>query len=208
MLITGFSDKLPLNLNNMKSNKNHTIYTFFAKVYGHELTIEEKQKIDHSLRKEEIKKKQLIFGQGDENTRHYFIEKGLLRMYVIDQAGKEFNILFARENQWIGDLITPAATPFYLDAVENSIVYSFDDEKLHNLTDGFSYFAQTFKRSYIFLQRRLVSILSKTAEENYEELLLQYPELIQRLPQYHISAYLGVTPEFLSKIISKITKQK
>ena len=185
-----------------------TLYTFFAKIYEHDLTDEERQKIDDSFRKEKIKKKQLIFGKGDENTRHYFIEKGLLRMYVIDQSGKEFNILFAHENQWIGDLITPAATPFYLDAVENSLVYSFDDEKLRELTDGFLYFAQTLKRSYIFLQRRLVGILSKNADENYEELLLQYPELIQRLPQYHISAYLGVTPEFLSKIISKRARKR
>ena len=192
----------------MKTKETYTIYTFFSKVYGHDLTEEERMKIDDALRKEKIKKKELIFGSGDVNTRHYFIEKGLLRMYVIDPAGKEFNILFACENQWIGDLVTPAATPFYLDAVENSVVYSFDDEKLHQLTDGFLYFAQTFKRSYIFLQRRLVGILSKTAEENYEELLLQYPQLIQRLPQYHISAYLGVTPEFLSKIISKRSRKK
>ena len=192
----------------MKTEKKKTLYTFFAKVYGHDLTADEKEKIDNTYRKENIRKKQLIFGKGDENTRHYFIEKGLLRMYVIDPAGKEFNILFARENQWIGDLITPAPTPFYLDAVENSVVYSFDDEKLHHLTDGFLYFAQTFKRSYIFLQRRLVSILSKTAEENYEELIIQYPELVKRLPQYHISAYLGVTPEFLSKILSKRARKK
>ena len=185
-----------------------TLHTFFRKIYGHELSEAEKQKIDEASRKEKIKKKQMIFAKGDENTRHYFIEKGLLRMYVIDQAGKEFNILFARENQWIGDLITPSATSFYLDAVENSVVYSFNNEKLHKLTDDFSYFAHTFKRSYIFLQRRLVCILSKTAEENYEELLKEYPELIQRLPQYHISAYLGVTPEFLSKILSKKTKKK
>lgn len=192
----------------MKTQQKYTLYTFFGRMYGHDLNEEEKQKIDSSFRKEKIKKKQLIFGSGDVNTRHYFIEKGLLRMYVIDQTGKEFNILFARENQWIGDLITPAATSFYLDAVENSVVYSFDDAQLHKLTENFSYFAETLKRSYIFLQKRLVCILSKTAEENYEELIKQYPELIQRLPQYHISAYLGVTPEFLSKILSKKAKKR
>ncbi len=192
----------------MKSEDKQILYTFFSKVYGHDLREEEKQKINSASHKEKIGKKQLIFGQDDVNTRHYFIEKGLLRMFVIDKTGKEFNILFARENQWIGDLITPAATSFYLDAVENSVVYSFGDEQLQKLTADFSYFAETLKRSYIFLQKRLVCILSKTAEENYEELLKQYPELIQRLPQYHISAYLGVTPEFLSKILSKRARKK
>jgi hypothetical protein len=53
-----------------------------------------------------------------------------------------------------------------------------------------------------------VAILSKTAEENYEELLENDPDLVQRLPQYHISSYLGVTPVFLSKIIAKKARKR
>jgi CRP-like cAMP-binding protein len=134
--------------------------------------------------------------------------KGLLRMYVIDSTGKEFNILFASHKQWIGDLATPAQTSFFLDAVEKSVVYSISDENLKLLTNDFSTFVKYIKRSYIFLQKRLVSILTNTAEENYDELCEQYPDLIQRLPQYHISSYLGVTPVFLSKILSKKTRIK
>lgn len=129
-------------------------------------------------------------------------------MYVIDSTGKEFNILFASNNQWIGDLATPAQTSFFLDAVEKSVVYSISDENLKLLTNDFSTFVKYIKRSYIFLQKRLVSILTNTAEENYDELCEQYPGLIQRLPQYHISSYLGVTPVFLSKILSKKAKEK
>jgi len=128
-------------------------------------------------------------------------------MYVIDSSGKEFNVLFARENQWIGDLATPLETSFYLDSVEKSEVFSISDENLKLLTGDLSLFVKYIKRSYIFLQKRLVSILTNTAEENYEELCNQYPDLIQRLPQYHISSYLGVTPVFLSKIISKRSKK-
>lgn len=181
---------------------NHLL-TYYKRIYNRELTGEEKDLIYISFRKENIKKKQLIFGSGEKNTRHYFVEKGLLRMYVIDASGKEFNVLFARENQWIGDLATPEETSFFLDAVEKSEVYSISNENMNKLTDDFSSFVKYIKRSYIFLQKRLVSILVNTAEENYEELCEQYPELIQRLPQYHISSYLGVTPVFLSKILAK-----
>lgn len=177
-------------------------------MYDRSLTEQEKELIQTSFRKETFKKKQVIFGTGESNTRHYFVSKGLLRMYVIDSSGKEFNILFARENQWIGDLSTPAITSFYLDAIEKSTVYSIADENLNLITDNFSTFVQYIKKSYIFLQNRLVSILSKTAEENYEELIKIHPELIKRLPQYHISSYLGVTPEFLSKILSKKARKK
>jgi CRP-like cAMP-binding protein len=184
------------------------IREFYEKNLNRGLTCTEKELIQKSFRKEVFKKKQLVFGSGEVNTRHYFIGKGLLRMYVIDSQGKEFNILFARENQWIGDLATPAETSYYLGAVEKSVVYSISDENMNKLTNNFASFVSYLKRSYIFQQKRLISILAKTAEENYEELVNEYPELINRLPQYHISSYLGVTPVFLSKILSKRARKK
>lgn len=184
------------------------IRNFYEKNLNRELTDEETQMIRNSFKMEVFKRKQQIFTSGETNTRHYFIEKGLLRMYVIDTSGKEFNILFARENQWIGDLATPAETSYYLDAVEESVVYSVSDENMNKLTNNFASFVGYLKRSYIFQQKRLISILAKTAEENYEQLVREYPDLINRLPQYHISSYLGVTPVFLSKILSKRAKKK
>jgi CRP-like cAMP-binding protein len=184
------------------------LINYYQKVYNRLLTDVEKALIQNSFHREIIKKKELIFRSGEKNTRHYFVEKGLLRMYVIDSAGKEFNILFASENQWIGDLSTPVETLFFLDAIEKSVVYSISDENLNLLTNNFSSFVNYLKRSYIFLQKRLVSILTNTADENYEELCNNYPELIKRLPQYQISAYLGVTPVFLSMIISKRARKK
>ncbi len=197
---------LPFKAGNME--KCATIISYYEQVYKRTLTETEKEIILKSFRKEIIPRKSIIFRSGEKNTRHYFVEKGLLRMFVIDSAGKEFNILFARENQWIGDLATPADTSFYLDAIEKSIVYSISDENMNLLTGNFSSFVKYIRRSYIFLQKRLVSILVNTAEENYEELLKSYPDLVQRLPQYHISSYLGVTPVFLSKIISKRARNK
>lgn len=182
------------------------LFSYFEKVYKRDLTDEEKQLISSSFRKETVRKKQLIFTSGEKNTRHYFVEKGLLRMYVIDSTGKEFNVLFASENQWIGDLATPEETSFFLDAVEKSTVYSITDENMNKLTNNFSSFVKYIKRSYIFLQKRLVSILVNTAEQNYQELEENHPDLVKRLPQYHISSYLGVTPVFLSKILSKKSK--
>lgn len=188
--------------------KCEVIIQYYEKVYDRKLTEQERELIQSSFRKEIFKKKDIIFSSGESNTRHYFVVKGLLRMYVIDSSGKEFNILFASENQWIGDLSTPIQTLFFLDAVEKSTVYSISDENMKLLTNDFSAFVKYIKRSYIFLQKRLVSILTNTAEENYDELREHYPGLIRRLPQYHISSYLGVTPVFLSKILSKKARKK
>ena len=185
-----------------------TIISYYEHIYNRKLFDWERKLIEESFQKHIFKKKEIIFRSGDSNTHHYFVEKGLLRMYVIDSSGKEFNILFARENQWIGDLATPAATSFFLDSIEKSVVYSISEENLNQLTNNFATFVRYIKKSYIFLQRRLVSILKNTAEENYEELFSIHPELIQRLPQYHISSYLGVTPVFMSKILSKRARKK
>lgn len=177
-----------------------------------EYTSENNEKIKSLFKKEYFKKKSLIFRNGDSNTKHYIIASGLLRMYVINPSGKEFNVLFAKENQLIGDLASPAPTKFNLDAIEDSIIYSIDNSNLEKLTtllddNPEKTLVSKLTRSYIFLQNRLVSILTQTAEENFISFKKQNPELIQRLPQYHIASYLGVSAEFLSKIIAKTAKK-
>lgn len=182
--------------------------SYFEKINGGPLREDEKALIVNAFSKKNYKKKEIIFREGDTNTKHYYIEKGLLRLFLNDQDGKEFNILFAKERQWIGDLGTPAATPYFLEALENTRVFFTDEESFEKIMHKFPGFSKNIRKSYIFLQKRFVSILSKTAEENYEDLAEQNPELIQRLPQYHISSYLGVTPVFLSKILAKRARKK
>ncbi|WP_346857375.1 cyclic nucleotide-binding domain-containing protein [uncultured Draconibacterium sp.] len=184
------------------------LFSYFEKINEQQLSEDQKAEIVRIFRKESFKKKQLVMHAGDSNTRHYYIETGLLRLYIIDQSGKEFNVLFAKERQWIGDLGTPAETPYYIDALEKSTVFSIDDEGFSQIIASYMDVASNFRKSYIFLQKRFVSILSKTAEENYEDLIQHDPDLIQRLPQYHISSYLGVTPVFLSKILAKRARKK
>jgi CRP-like cAMP-binding protein len=189
------------------------VLLFFLKHFGTALNPSQEKVVLNAYKKESFKKKELLFREGDSNTRHYIIEKGLLRLYLVDPKGKEINILFAKENQVIGDLATPGPTSFNLETTEDSVVYSIDDESLRRLIENIdinSEFdpASGLRRSYIHIQNRLVSILSKSAEENYIEFQQRFPDLIQRLPQYHIASYLGISPEFLSKIIAKTTKKK
>jgi CRP-like cAMP-binding protein len=164
------------------------------------------------FKKETLKKKTTLFMNGDSFTRHYFVEKGLLRLFIIDTTGKEFNLLFACENQVLGDLSSPAPTSFNLETIEDSVVYSVDDHGIRALNEyllrnNYNEANTHIRRSYLFLQKRLVAILSRTAEDNYLEFRQKNPILYQRLPQYHLASYLGVSPEFLSKIIARTTKK-
>ena len=184
------------------------LLSYFEKISRRALNEDEIQEITDLVIKKKVRKKGILFRAGDANTKHYYIEKGLLRLFIIDQSGKEFNILFARERQWIGDLGTPAPTSYFLEALESSSVYAIEEEHFETLIKKYPNFSKNIRKSYVFLQKRLISVLSKTAEENYEALFRHNPELIQRIPQYHISSYLGVTPVFLSKIMAKRAKKK
>lgn len=187
---------------------SHPVLSFYRKNFDPGLTEETESMLLSVFRKEQFEKKELIFKQGERNTRHYIIEKGLVRLYLNDYSGKEFNIIFAKEKQIIGDLSTPEPTSYFLEAIEPSTVWSADDSNMNmlmksfpqgGLVDSGSY----MQRSYLFIQKRMVSILTKTAEENYFEFREKNPDLVQRLPQYHIASYLGISAEFLSKIIAR-----
>jgi CRP-like cAMP-binding protein len=189
------------------------VLNFFNRSFGAKLTPQQEEFVLIAYRKENFKKREIIFRPGDSNTRHYILEKGLVRLYLIDPKGKEINILFARENQVIGDLSTPEPTNFYLETIEESIVYSIEEGGLNRIMNhldiGGSFDPNNgLRRSYIYIQKRLVSILSKSAEENYLEFQRKHHDLMQRLPQYQIAAFLGISPEFLSKIIAKTSKKK
>ncbi|MGQ1786422.1 MULTISPECIES: Crp/Fnr family transcriptional regulator [unclassified Saccharicrinis] len=188
-------------------NELDFIADFFQKQLKIPLDKVQKKELLKNIRKETFKKKELIFSGGSSNTKQYIIEKGLIRLFLIDKNGKEFNILFAKENQVIGDLSSPEPTSFFMETIEESIVYSIDNAGLSALSEFIKNNNDYLKRSYIFIQKRLVSILSKSAEENYIELKTRYPDLIKRLPQYHIASYIGVSAEFLSKIIKKLAKK-
>ena len=190
---------------------NNFIIGFFKKNFTPQISVEQENLIMNFFKKETFQKKELVFMNGDVNTKHYFIEKGLMRLYLIDSAGKEFNILFAKEKQLIGDLTTPEPTDFNLEAIEACAVYSISERGFQELIETLnlqhqSHPKSSIRRSYVNTQRRLVSILSKTAEENYTGFKKNYPDLIHRLPQYHIASYLGISAEFLSKIIKKASK--
>lgn len=189
----------------------NNVIKFFKRNFLTQLTREEEEKIFSYFRKQTFEKKELAFTNGDTNTKHYFIESGLMRLFLIDNAGKEFNILFAKEDQIIGDLVTPAPTDFNLEAVEKTVAYVISENNFETLIDTLnikhkSKPESSIRRSYVKIQKRLVSILANSAEENYLEFKNKHPDLIQRLPQYHIASYLGISAEFLSKIIARTTK--
>jgi CRP-like cAMP-binding protein len=133
-------------------------------------------------------------------------------MYAVDKNGKEHNIQFAAENDWIIDLSSFYAekpSQLYIEAVEPSIVLQIKHDDLLYLYINYHKFDRNFRiiieQKCIELQNRVLQNISSTAEESYQLFLAQYPNLSNRLPNTQIASYLGITPEFLSKVRKDLT---
>ena len=95
-------------------------------------------------------------------------------------------------------------------ALEDCILLqlNFDDEqKLKALNHRFETFFRTMaERSTASMQRRIITNLTKSAEERYDLFIKNYPQMVQRVPQYALASYLGITTQFLSKIRNQKVK--
>jgi CRP-like cAMP-binding protein len=154
-----------------------------------------------------IKRRGFILHQGDVCRHFTFVVSGCLKMFAIDPAGKEHNLEFVTENEWVSDLssfYSEKAAGVYIEAIEPSVILQITRQDLIYLYGNYPKFNSTFRivieRKYIDLQNRVLQNISATAEERYVNFLAQSPTLASRLPNTQIASYLGITSEFLSKI--------
>jgi CRP-like cAMP-binding protein len=167
------------------------------------------------LQHKNIKRKQYLLRQGEFCKAEYFITRGCLRTYTIDDKGSEHVIMFGVEDWWIGDLfsfLTQTPTSYFIDALEDSEVLQISKENLALLYEKVPKFERFFRiilqNAFIAQQKRINQNLSFTAEERYLEFIKKYPALEQRVSQKHISSYLGITPVFLSMLRRKLATRK
>lgn len=147
--------------------------------------------------------------QSDEPVQHaYFCTQGLFRLYYILPDGREYNVAFTLENDFAtsyGAMITGSTSKYTIQAIEDSIVIEIPYSTLQNLMDrshNWERFVRTaIERLYIRKEERERELLYLSALERYHAFLVKYPGLEQRIPQYHIASYLGISPVSLSRIL-------
>jgi CRP-like cAMP-binding protein len=156
-----------------------------------------------------LKKHQFLIQEGDNVTNDYFVVKGLLKAYHVDKEGKEYIMQFAMEDWWVTDYqayFSQTKATLNIDCIEEVEILCLS---LHNrdkiCTDLHKiehFFRRKSNMGYVALQRRILLMLNSNAKERYEQLLLQYPTLFQRVPKTLIASYLGVSRETLSRFTS------
>ncbi|KFF02563.1 Crp/Fnr family transcriptional regulator [Chryseobacterium luteum] len=154
-----------------------------------------------------IKRRQMILQEGFVCKHYTFVEKGCFKMYGIDEKGTEHNLMFAAENDWVADLgsfYSGKPSKLFIEAIEPSAILQIEKQDLLYLFVNSPKFDRNFRviveEKFIELQNRLLQNFSSNAEQRYLDFLEQYAELASRLPNAQIASYLGITPEFLSKI--------
>lgn len=153
------------------------------------------------------KRRQKILVTGEICKTYAFIVEGCFRMFGVDDKGFEHNIQFAAENDWIADIAsfyTAKPSQLNIESLEAAKLLLVKQQDLFFLFTEVPKLNRIFKvmidHKYIELQNRVLQNFSSTAEERYVSFLEQYPHLTNRLPNTQIASYLGITPEFLSKV--------
>ena len=187
------------------------LITYFEKFLP--LEEEEISFLESVFKERKVRRRQFILQEGDVCKVNSFVVEGCLKMYMVDENGKEHNLQFAVENWWIGDIgsfHSEHPSKLYIEAIENSVILQIKKEDQLKLFVDFPKFNRIFRvfteNALISFQRRFLQNISSTAEERYMDFRERYPYFFNRISNVQIASYLGVTPEFLSTIRKRLAK--
>ena len=134
--------------------------------------------------------------------------------YYADQAGADHVIHFSGEGWWCGDFYAMSenpVTPYHTRALSSGEILLLPRLALNQLLKDRPvferYFRIIFQKALMRQQMRYIESCSTSAEERYLSFIKAYPTIFRDVPQKYIASYLGITPEFLSKIRKKLSKQ-
>jgi CRP/FNR family transcriptional regulator len=154
-----------------------------------------------------LSKGQFLLKPGTHVKHEYFVVKGCLKAYYMDYKGNKCIIQFAIENWWVGDFdafYNQVPSNLYIEAVEDSQLLSIHFKQLEKIYEEAPIFERYFRllttQAFIAQRKRILSILEKNTQERYLEFCASYPNIKERVPNYNIANYLGVSPENLSRV--------
>jgi len=158
----------------------------------------------------QFKKKEFIIQESSICKYLYFVEKGCLRMYFINKKGVEQITQFALDGWWISDyqsFMNYSPSDYYIQTIEESRIVSIDNQNLDKLLIELPvlerYFRIIMQKAFAGAQLRSKLLYEMSKEEFYIHFSTSFPEFMQRVPQYMIASYLGLTPEYLSELRKK-----
>ena len=159
-------------------------------------------------------KKTLLLSEGEICRFELFINKGCIRNYYVDDKGEEVTLQFATEGWWVSDIAgfnERKHSRMFIETLEDCEVLWLTPDTKEKLLQQAPCFERMFRilvqRNLARIQERLFRTIATTAAEKYLDFLERYPHIPQRVPQHYIASYLGFSPEFLSKVRTRLSKK-
>ncbi|MFC0776981.1 Crp/Fnr family transcriptional regulator [Flavobacterium sp. HJSW_4] len=152
-------------------------------------------------------RKQMLVNRGEVCGKIFFVASGLLRIYFTDEKGEEKTFHFCMENTFATDyesFLKGVPSSFSIQAVEDSVVLLVSREmleSLYSLLGEGQKLGRLIAEDYFFiLNEKIKSIYVNSPMERYKAMNMRFPNLLQRVPQYHIASYLNISPVHLSRL--------
>ncbi|WP_060875234.1 Crp/Fnr family transcriptional regulator [Myroides odoratus] len=157
-----------------------------------------------------LKRKELLLQPGQLSQHMRFIAQGSARCYYLDENTQEHTLQIGIEEWWINDLysfLTQKESKLFIQSIEPATIVQISRENLEQLYAEIpaisTFFRLKIQSAYVALQERTIEHMSADVFTRYQRFIKEYRNIEQRVPQYMIASYLGVTPEFLSYLKKK-----
>ncbi len=167
-------------------------------------------RLDDYFERRMLAKKQTLLSEGNACHEMFFVVKGCLQICYIKKNGTEQTIDFAIENWWTSDFMalqSHTLATLSIKAVEKTevlVLSAFSQKRLFvEIPEMEAYFRLIFQRAYAASQRRICLLYEFSREDLYLQFCKNFPDFVQRVPQYLLASFLGFTPEYLSEIRKK-----
>jgi CRP-like cAMP-binding protein len=176
------------------------------------LNSEEENLIKTFWTEKTLKKGDYLLRNGEICRTDNFVVNGTLKaFYINSKTGKEEIVYFAIENWWATDIESfqkQKPSIYNIQAIEKTtllqIQYNSFQEMLGQIPTLERFFRIILENYLVSLQRRIILNNVLDAEQRYLDFLKHYPRIADKVPNYLIASYLGITAEFLSRIRKKI----
>lgn len=157
-----------------------------------------------------VKNEERILNAGERTDYICLVISGVVRGYYIDDAGNDITKCFSSEREWCCSYsyLSQMPSPFYIDAIEDTVLAEFALKDITQIIDQYPDFQkkveQLLSETLMKSEQRILSFTAMEAKDRYLMLVKEQPELVERVKQEYIASYIGVTPSSLSRLKKKL----
>lgn len=190
-------------------------YTIKLKSICPELTENDLSFITSRLSITELKKKDLYFSAGQIQNEVGFIVKGLIRSFYLDMKGNEKTVRFFTKNEYVTHytaFLTQQPSRYYFQCLEPTLLVTLSHKAMNDAyrqSSDFERYGRLVAEEILKMQQtRIESFLFQSAEQRYQQFIIDQPDLFNRVPVSHLCSYLGIERQSLTRIRKKLTRKR